>query len=179
MKLIAGLGNPGEKYKGTRHNAGFFVLDKLKTRIIKLQNPNSKFQYQKKFQCEVLNSGNILLAKPQTFMNQSGDAVSKLVNFFKIYLSDLYVMHDDLDIGLGKYKIQLGKGPKIHNGLNSIYEKLGSKDFWHVRVGIDNRKAGDRTISGERFVLQKFSSEEHEILSAVLDSVVEELVSLF
>ena len=181
MKLIVGLGNPGQKYKNNRHNVGFMVVEKLAK----------------------LNLPSVVLFKPQKFMNRSGQEVKKLVEKWKgrilPILPDLYVVHDDLDIELGKFKISFGKGPKVHNGLKSIYEQLGTKDFWHVRVGIDNRaphsrgKAGKDNqslngirhseigirrrinMSGEEYVLQNFRPEEREIIKKVIDKVVEKL----
>src|SRR6185369_4075580 len=117
MRLFVGLGNPGKKYEKTRHNVGWLVLDSL-------QIPNTKFEVQKQFNAEVLKIGETILAKPQTFMNDSGVAVSAIVNFYKIEPDNIYVIHDDLDIKLGEYKIQKGKGPKQHNGILSIEEKL-------------------------------------------------------
>src|SRR4030042_2590907 len=114
MKLVVGLGNPGEKYKNTRHNVGFSVLDKLQTEISKSeflnskQIPNSNFQLNSKFQSLVTIYQSLILAKPQTFMNSSGIAVAKLATFYKIQANNIWVIHDDLDIKLGEYKIQKG-----------------------------------------------------------------------
>lgn len=152
MKLIVGLGNPGKKYKNTRHNVGHMVIERL--------------------HCESLTGG-LVAKKSNVFMNKSGDFVSKLVRQYRTNLPDLWIIHDDLDITLGEYKIQKGKGPKDHNGLLDIYEKLGTKDFWHVRVGVENRKG--RGISGEKYVLQNFSEEELEVVKEVLEKTVEDL----
>lgn len=154
MKLIVGLGNPGEKYKKTRHNVGFMVIDELE-----------------KYKDEL---GKLKLVKPKKFMNKSGDEVAKLKNFFKIDLDDLYVIHDDLDLNLGEYKIQKGVGPKVHNGVSSVEERLGSKEFWRVRVGVDNRN-GSRDMSGEDYVLGRFMKDEREILLGVLKNIVKEI----
>lgn len=178
---MVGLGNPGKKYKNNRHNVGWLVFDALKQEIskseflISKQIPNPNFKFQKKLLSEVLKIGNIQLAKPQTMMNSSGSAVKKLVAHYKINMSDLWVIHDDLDIKLGDYKIQKGKGPREHNGLISIYKALGAKDFWHVRVGVDNRELDNR-MDGERYVLQNFTSEEFEILKKTINKVIEELL---
>lgn len=185
MKLIIGLGNPGEKYDNTRHNVGFMVADKLALMI------NSQWSMVKKFNSLVINhQPSAIYSKPQTFMNTSGESVAKLVNYYKINLSDLWVIHDDLDIILGQYKIQLGVGPKVHFGINSIEEKLGAKDFWRVRVGIDNRgskgankyqlsintdvQSGSK-VAGEEYVLQKFREDEKEIVEGVIDKIIREL----
>jgi len=185
MKLVVGLGNLGEKFEGTRHNMGFLVLDELKTEISKSkflnskQAPNSKFQKKKNLHSEIIRINDLILAKPTTFMNSSGIAVSSLATFFKIQTSDVYVIHDDLDISLGEYKIQLAKGPKDHNGIRSIEEKLCSDNFWRVRVGIDNDESRitnhESRIDGEDYVLMKFSEEEVDTLEAVIEEVVEDL----
>lgn len=185
MKLVVGLGNPGKKYEGTRHNVGFVVLDRLvqqvqspkfKVKNYSVKNYSSKFKINKRFKSEVLQIDDVTLAKPQTFVNRSGEAVGSSVRFYKVALSDLYVMHDDLDIPLGMYKIQFGKGPKQHNGLQSIYERLGTKKFWHVRIGIEHRAKGlvDKT-PGEEYVLQQFTDEEREVIDRVIQKVVKEL----
>jgi len=168
MRLFVGLGNPGKKYEKTRHNTGWLVLDSL-------QIPNTKFEFQKHFNAEVLKIGDAILAKPQTFMNDSGVSVSSLAAFYKIPASDIYIIHDDLDIRLGEYKIQKGKGPKGHNGILSIEEKLGTNDFWRVRIGIENREVENK-ISGEVYTLQEFEEEEIPIIKNVIDEVVKALI---
>ena len=150
MKLIVGLGNPGEKYKNNRHNVGFWVVDELAR----------------------LNLPNAVLFKPQKFMNRSGQEVKKLIKKYPLDKNELYVIHDDLDIELGKYKISLAKGPKVHNGLQSIYQQLGTKNFWHVRVGIDNREATGYTGSGEDYVLQNFRPEERKKIKITIINII-------
>lgn len=153
MKLVIGLGNPGEKYKGNRHNVGYKVIDELtRSRLHK----------------------DVIVKKTNVFMNQSGEFVKKLVDQHKANPSDLWVIHDDLDIPLGSYKIQKGKGPRLHNGVNSIEDKLGSDDFWRVRVGVDNRDLGDRA-SGEDYVLQDFTEGERGILDKVVFEICRKL----
>ncbi len=177
MKLVVGLGNPGEKYAKNRHNAGFRVLDMLAS---KPEFSNSKFQFTNKFESEILKSGDFLLVKPQTFMNRSGEAVSQIVNFYKVPADDLIVVHDDLDIRLGEYKIQNGVGPKVHNGLTSVEEHLGKKEFWRVRVGIDGRQSavGSRQ-SGEDYVLSDFSSDEAIMIDKIIIEITGQLVTQF
>jgi PTH1 family peptidyl-tRNA hydrolase len=154
MILIVGLGNPGEKYKNNRHNAGFITLDKLREKIGEVKG--------------------FYFLKPDTFMNASGKAVSKIKNFYKIDSQDIYLIHDDLDIRLGEYKVQLGVGPKVHNGVDSVEQELGTKDFWRVRVGVDNRERENR-IPGEDYVLKDFTKEEKEILIQTIEKVIDEL----
>lgn len=176
MKIIVGLGNPGVKYVATRHNVGFEVLERL---AFKLQLRG--FKLRDKFKAEMVIERDMILVKPMTFMNRSGEAVKKTIDFYKIALEDLYVVYDDLDIKLGEYKIQIGKGPKIHNGLNSIREALRGDQFWHIRVGVDNRNEGQGTkgISGEDYILDRFLVEEKSIISEVIGKVVNEMVSKY
>ncbi len=106
-------------------------------------------------------------------MNESGKFVAEKFNFFKISPDDLYIVHDDLDISLGQYKIQKGTGPKVHNGVNNIEEVLGTKDFWRIRIGVDNREPQNR-ILGEDYVLQNFNNDELISLNKVFDAIVKD-----
>lgn len=181
MKLIVGLGNPGEKYRNTRHNVGFLILDELKNQISKSQllisNQSQNFQINNNFRAEILKIGNTILAKPQTFMNASGEAITSITSFYKVKPNDIYVIHDDLDIRLGDYKIQKGVGPKLHYGITSIDEKLGTTSYWRVRIGVDNRAPKNR-ILGEEYVLQNFLDDEKEIVSSVAEKVVSDLIKI-
>jgi PTH1 family peptidyl-tRNA hydrolase len=155
MKLVVGLGNPGASYVNTRHNTGFVFVDELQ----KSKLPNS-----------------VVVRKTDTFMNESGLFVKKMVDKYKIDPSDLYIVHDDLDIPIGSYKIQLGRGPKDHNGVKSIDDSLGTDQYWHVRVGVDNRPLDNRPM-GEEYVLQDFSDEEKIIIDRVIKEVSHKLIS--
>src|SRR5688572_6970855 len=166
MKLIVGLGNPGERYERTRHNVGFMVIDELAKEM------GISLKEEKKLGAMVGREGEVILVKPLSFMNESGTVVSKVVNFYKIELQQLVVVHDDLDIRLGEFKFQLGVGTKVHNGVNSVEEKLGSKDFWRARVGVDNRSGEERAqFEGADYVLSKFKSEEMEQVVDVVKKV--------
>lgn len=156
MELIIGLGNPGGKYQNNRHNIGFMVIDELQ----KIPLPKG-----------------VVLQKSNVFMNESGIFVGKLVAQFKLDLHDLYIIHDDLDIPLGSFKIQFGKGPKVHNGLMSIDEALGTDKYWHVKMGVDNRPVDDRTV-GEEYVLQDFTEEERAILDKTIKELVKKLTNI-
>jgi PTH1 family peptidyl-tRNA hydrolase len=149
MKLIIGIGNPGKKYINTRHNVGYMVVDKL------LEKNLPK---------------DVVVKKTGVFMNESGKAVKKLVDRYKVNLSNLWVVHDDLDLALGKYKIQKEKGPKDHRGLLSIYNALGARDFWHVRVGVDNRGLVDKT-PGEKYVLLRFDQKELKVINLEIEEI--------
>lgn len=174
MKLIAGLGNPGDKYMYNRHNVGFMVVDALartnsKSQILKFSN-NIKFDSQ------LIQEKDFILLKPQTYMNDSGVAIAKICQFYKIKNEDLYIVHDDLDIKLGSYKIQYGKGPQVHNGLLSIEEKLGTDQFWNVRVGVENRPVrGNKGIPGMVYSLQDFDVNERAIVDEVIEQIVADL----
>lgn len=176
MKVIIGLGNPGEKYQHNRHNVGFMVLDSLKS---KLDTDNLKFEMNKKFNAEIFQTKNYILVKPQTFMNDSGFTVSAVCRFFKIKYEDLYIVHDDLDIKIGNYKIQFGKGPQVHNGLLSIEQELGIDQFWNVRVGVENREVrGNKGVPGVVYSLQNFSPDEKNIIDEVIGKIVDEMIAV-
>jgi peptidyl-tRNA hydrolase, PTH1 family len=155
MKLVVGLGNPGVEYINTWHNTGFFAVDLLNS--YKLSN--------------------VKLFKSTEFMNDSGSFVSDVVEKYKISLSDLYIIHDDLDLVLGTFKIQFGRGPKDHGGLNSINKMLMTDKYWHVRIGVDNRTADNR-IPGIDFVLQNYSDGEKQILGNTIKSACKKLATL-
>jgi PTH1 family peptidyl-tRNA hydrolase len=123
---------------------------------------------------EVAKNTEYILVKPQTFMNDSGKAVQAALHFFKVSPEDLIVVHDDLDIPFGSYKIQKGTGPKAHNGLTSIYLSLGDREFTHVRIGVDNRQ-GDKSVPPKNYVLQPFSKEEETVLQTVIENVAAQL----
>lgn len=172
MNYIFGLGNPGRDHQRTRHNTGFMVVDRLAGKDINWQrNKGSQSLYLPK----LFGNQDSLLVKPQTFMNESGSCVAHTLR--QKHLADyhqVYVVHDDLDLALGEYKVQFGRGPHIHNGLLSIYQYLKTKEFWHVRVGVDGRN-GDRSIPGDRYVLMPFKAEEIPQFKQVLALVVDEL----
>lgn len=172
MKLVVGLGNPGDKYYQTRHNVGFMVVDVFSE---KLQAP--RWTKSKKFKAIFTKKDKIFIAKPQAFVNESGESVKKIITQYKIKTPDLWVIHDDLDISLGDYKVQKGKGPKQHKGLLSIYDSIGTKNFWHVRVGVDNRQKTKR-VNGERYVLQRFKDNELVIINNTLGKITDRLVEL-
>lgn len=175
MKVIVGLGNPGKEYQKTRHNLGFMVLDKM------AEEAGVKFTSSPKTHSEMCKlNATTLLCKPQTFMNNSGLAVRELLEYYKLFssapeLPSLYVVHDDLDLLLGSYKIQLGTGPKAHNGLLSLYDHLGSKLFWHVRGGVDNRGELRNQLKPSDYVLENFTTTEEHILLDEIASIVTEL----
>lgn len=171
MKIIIGLGNPEETHAGTRHNAGFMVLDKIAKKFV-----CTGFRQQQKVLADVCKKDEYIFAKPSTYMNRSGQAVRALLDYYKADSQNLYLIHDDLDLELGSYKIQFGTGPQGHNGLLSVYQHLGNKNFWHVRVGVDSRE-GNRTIEPSNYVLQRFSENEQAVFESTVNKLVEDLYS--
>lgn len=165
MKIVLGLGNPGVGYVGTRHNAGVVLVEVLGSRLQGL----GEYGWRKHYDALIYKAPDLVLVKTKDiFMNESGRLLQGLSK------GELYVAHDDLDIKLGEYKIQFGKGPKDHNGVESVEKALGTKDFWRIRIGIDNRTT---PIDGETYVLQRFTSEEREILNKVLEEIAGKILS--
>ncbi len=160
MRLVIGLGNPGSRYFSTRHNVGYIFVD--------------EFQKVARSRKQVAGREQIKILKSNKFMNESGEFVSELCTKYSVLSTNLYVVHDDLDIPLGDFKIQLGKGPKDHNGLKSIDEALGTDQYWHVRIGIDNRPLDGRPM-GEEYVLQNFSDDEKQILDRTIKQACKKL----
>jgi PTH1 family peptidyl-tRNA hydrolase len=171
MKLIVGLGNPGANYKNTRHNVGFLMIDKLTSAY------NLHTSVNKKFNSEIAEyktaTDTILLVKPLTFMNNSGQAVRALMDFYKLKNTDVIVIHDEKDIIIGTYKIQTNRGSAGHNGVQSIMDHLGTKDFKRVRIGIAPLDKKVEVI--EEFVMSKFTKEEREILEEVTIDAIEQI----
>jgi PTH1 family peptidyl-tRNA hydrolase len=163
MKLIVGLGNPGLDYKSNRHNTGFAAIN-----IFAKQHSITFDKKQGKARVGAGSIGNIqiVLARPQTYMNSSGDAVEYLVNRYKIDLKDLIVIHDDLDLPLGKLRIRLNGGSGGHNGVESIINELGSPDFIRVRIGIGRPEVESPYSRGEvvDYVLGDLTEEENRTL---------------
>lgn len=133
MKLVVGLGNPGSKYENTRHNAGFWWLDLL------AQQARTSFKRESRFQgaaARISGDGDLWLLKPETFMNNSGQALAALAGYYKIGAEEILVAHDELDLPPGGVKLKFGGGLSGHNGLKSIAAHLGTQDFWRLRLGI-------------------------------------------
>ncbi|MEK7623056.1 MAG: aminoacyl-tRNA hydrolase [Patescibacteria group bacterium] len=179
MKLIIGLGNPGKQYAKTRHNVGFMAIDALYESLADY-NPAS-WELSKKFNAEVsgctIGAEKIILAKPMTFMNDSGIAISLIAHFYKIPPRDLIVIHDDKDILLGDVKVQTNRGSAGHNGVASIIEHLGTEDFTRIRIGIksENEK---KMADTAKFVLSKFGLLERKKVEQVIMRAVEEIKRL-
>lgn len=160
--LIIGLGNPGKRYEQTRHNIGFMTLDALAAQLeIDLKQKSFNALWGK----GALAGKNVLLAKPQTFMNLSGTAVRQLQSFFKTDISNLIVIHDDLDLPFGSIRLKAGGGTAGHKGLASIESNLGSSEFTRVRLGIGKPVDKSRI---EGYVLEPFRKEEQTVLPDVI-----------
>ena len=174
MKVILALGNPGEKYAYTRHNAGFLIIDHLAA------GQSAHFSNKPKFFADIaeLNSftvdsaastkshttipqGKILLVKPTTYYNEVGIAARAIMDFYKLTLDDLLIIHDDTDLDFGKIRVRKGGRDAGSNGLKSLHAHIGS-DFWHIRIGTDNLLR--RQVSTDRFVMMNFNSDELTIL---------------
>ena len=166
MKLIVGLGNPGREYEATRHNLGFRVVDALADRA-RIAFTSTKFSAESGQ--GTLAGHKVLLLKPQTYMNLSGQSVGPAAHFFKIAPGDLIVVHDELDLALGRLQLRQGGGTGGHNGLKSIVQCLGSGDFVRLRVGIGQPQGPDHRERVTGPVLSKFSAGE----VAQIDEVVE------
>ncbi len=175
MKLIVGLGNPGKEFEITRHNAGWLTLD----RFTKAENLSSK--KSSKLQAEIFDykvgRNKVVLAKPQTFMNNSGISANIMLNFFRLTAKDIVVVHDDKDIPVGEIRVQTNRGPAGHNGIKSIIEHIGTQDFTRIRIGVGPiEKEKIEEISN--FVLNKFTKEEFKLLQIAMDNAAMEIKRL-
>lgn len=167
MKLIAGLGNVGDKYCFTRHNAGFMVLDKWAL------DEGLSFREEKKLKCFLTklkyNNEDLLLVKPTTFMNLSGEAVRAVMDYYKIEVKDILIIYDDIALDLGRIRFRANGSDGGHNGIKSIIQHVGTKDFDRLKVGIGPQP----NIPSENYVLQNFPKEQHEELKDVLKKSIE------
>lgn len=173
MKLVVGLGNPDREYDNTRHNVGFMLLDYI--------FDNSKFTLNKKMNAMEyitnVDGQKVVVIKPMTYMNLSGDAVNKYVNFYKLDISDVIVVQDDLDMPLGRVKLISNHGDGGHNGIKDIILKLGDKGFLRVKIGIGKSDLMDT----KDYVLGKFMNEDRDKLDGVffrLRDIISDYISL-
>jgi len=174
MKVIVGLGNPGEEYERTRHNVGFMFIDKVAKEL-----GFAEFALKKKLNAHlseaVLNGDKIILVKPETYMNKSGEAVSAVKNFYKITDQDLIVVYDDYDLPIGSIRYRDNGSAGTHNGMKSCIESLGTKEFKRLRIGI-NSGLPVKDLSG--YVLGRFTPEEMSKLRASFDDAFSKLKDL-
>jgi PTH1 family peptidyl-tRNA hydrolase len=162
--LLIGLGNPGRDYKDTRHNFGFMLIDRI---AVRLNARGLKVQSKAIVTDATYEARKLILAKPQTYMNLSGQSVQGLVHFYKIPLTNVMVLSDDLDIPFGTIRIRAAGGPGGQRGLSSVIESLGTKDFPRLRLGI-GRPPG--RMDPANFILQNFSRDEMKSISEILDA---------
>jgi PTH1 family peptidyl-tRNA hydrolase len=182
MKIIVGLGNPGKEYQNSRHNTGFMVIDRIaQSSTLKAQNHSLKFKNNKKINAETAElkyqGEKIILVKPQTFMNESGTAVAKLIKFnnelIKQLDNNLWVIHDDLDLTLGKIKIVKNRGAAGHHGVESIINHLKTKNFVRFRIGISINNQQSAFSNYKDYVLGEFKGQEKELLKNTINRCVE------
>jgi PTH1 family peptidyl-tRNA hydrolase len=184
MFIVIGLGNPGDKYKNTRHNAGFMAIDDFQKESCFSDWKNSE-NFKSQISEGSIGNEKIVLAKPQTFMNLSGQAAAALVNFYKIDPKNIIVIHDELALPLGTIRVSQDSSAGGHNGVSSIIESLGTQDFIRIRLGISppplNKGGLGRILNNifhlpaEKFVLKNFSSAEKQELSKAIKKSTEAL----
>jgi len=154
MKLVVGLGNPGRKYKDTKHNVGFMCLDHY------AKQNSAKFKKDNKFYGESLKLANVILLKPHTFMNLSGQSVRATMDYYNIDIEDVLIIYDDLALPLGKTRLREKGSAGGHNGIKSIISHIGTQEFKRVRIGIDSNPM----IEAKDYVLGKFSKKEKQAI---------------
>ena len=176
MILVVGLGNPEKKFEKTRHNIGFRVIDAF---FKKNRDAHffSDFKNSKKLNSLIskgtFNDQKIILAKPQTFMNLSGKAVKKIIGNWKLEIGNLIVVHDDIDLPLGKIKISKNRGSAGHKGVESIIKELKAKNFIRFRLGIQPKNGKPENVNN--FVLKNFNPEEEKLVNEVIKKTIEDL----
>ena len=175
MRLIVGLGNPGKKYEKTRHNIGFVIVSSFRFQFSNF----SDWKFNKKFNAEVavenVNHAKIILAKPQTFMNESGRAVRAAADFYKIKPADILIIHDDIDLPLGKIRIKKDGSSGGHQGVASIIASLGSQDFTRLKIGV-GPKARPKGFDAAKFVLKNFAKNEEKTVPETIKKTTEALI---
>ena len=167
MKLVVGLGNPGNEYKNTRHNVGFIVVDNYLKK--------EKWIKEKSYEYLITNvfGEKVCFLKPLTYMNLSGQAVSKIVNFYKIEHKDILVVHDDLDLEVNKYRLKYISSAGGHNGIKSIIESIGGNDFCRLKIGIGH----DSQFETKNYVLGKLDKESIEYLNSdIFVSIIDSFI---
>ena len=172
LRLVVGLGNPGEAYAKTRHNAGFMVVDKISDDFsIALD----KRKFDARFGIGVVNDVKIVLAKPMAYMNRSGPQIQKIAGYFRILCEDILVVHDDIDLVFGRLKIKEKGGDGGHRGVRSIIDAFGGGDFTRLRIGV-GRPDAERGASD--YVLGKFTLEERNVLSQIITTAKDAIVTI-
>ena len=169
IELIVGLGNPGNKYVDTRHNAGFWFLDALAGKY------SARFSLQSRFNAELAKFSfagrDVRLLKPQTFMNLSGDAVGAAARYFKVPSESILVVYDEIDLPPGTVRLKNNGGHGGHNGMRDIIAKLSSKDFWRLRIGVGHPGSKDQVVN---YVLHRAGADEQKLINESLDQSLAE-----
>lgn len=174
MKLIVGLGNPGKEYNNTRHNVGFMVIDKLlsKYNITTLKEKFGGLYADISFENE-----KIIILKPQEYINLSGNVIKRFVDYYKIDISDILIINDDLDLNIGNFKLKPSGGSAGHNGLKNIEFNLGTNEYKRLKIGISNNK----NIDTKDYVLSKFNSDELKKLNDIINislNIIDDFLSM-
>ncbi|MEK6775143.1 MAG: aminoacyl-tRNA hydrolase [Bdellovibrionota bacterium] len=170
---MVGLGNPGNEYKTTRHNIGFMAMD---TFLRSVQAPTPRQEHKALTWKMKMEEVDLIMAQPQTFMNRSGESVQSLLNFYKIPLENLVVIHDDIDQNFAQLKIQKNRGHGGHNGIRDITEKLGTMDYARLKLGVGRPPHPEMNVAD--YVLQKFSTEELDQLPSLFQKTFDAVESL-
>jgi PTH1 family peptidyl-tRNA hydrolase len=173
MKLIVGLGNPGKQYEHTRHNIGFKVIDRLSEQ---LDIPLDQAKHKGIYGIGNINGEKVLLLKPLTYMNLSGESIKAVMDYYKIDPEDLVVIYDDLDLPVGKIRLRQKGGTGGHNGMKSAIAHIGTDNFNRIRVGIGRPKNGKQVTD---YVLGPFSPEEEDVMDEMVTKCVEALKQWF
>ena len=169
--LIAGLGNPGEKYEKTRHNAGFLVVDRLSREF---GIPLTKQKFDLVYGKGAMEGADVILAKPMSFMNRSGLPIRRLADYMGLTSEDLLVVYDDIDLTFERIKLKEKGGHGGHNGIRSLIDSFGTRDFPRLRIGI-GRPEGEKDVTGH--VLGRFTAEEAEVMDRVVDTAGQVVVT--
>lgn len=176
MRVILGLGNPGPAYALTRHNAGMMAVDRMYGEL-QDKTGGDNYGWRREGRAVIAKFPGVWLVKSgDVFMNESGEMVRPISGDLRSPGWELYLIHDDLDIRLGEFKMQKGRGPKVHGGVNSVQGVMKGKDFWRVRIGVDNRPEAARQ-SGDEYVLERFTASEKVLVDEVISRVVNKMVN--
>lgn len=172
MKLVAGLGNPGREYASTKHNLGFLAVDEIARRAgVDLTKKKFRGLYGEGF----LSGEKLILLKPETYMNRSGESVSEAAVFYNISPTDIIIIHDEMDLPAGTLRVKAGGGSAGHNGIRSIIDRLGSPEFVRIRIGIGKP---DEKSGGAAHVLSRFGSGEGDAVKASVERAADAVLEL-
>ncbi len=169
MKLFFGLGNPGKEYENTRHNLGQMIVNNY----VGAQRA-APLRLKSKLNSALIEIDKNIFAISTGFMNESGISLQKVASFYKISPENIYIIHDDLDLPVGEWRLQFDRGPAGHNGVKSVIENLGTQTFWRLRVGIGKPQFD----TAEEYVLKPFSKEEKVIITETIDKILQEISNI-